>query len=283
MTLVFALLAQTPPTQNQPWTAHWISAPDFPQKDEVVLHFRKVIRLSQKPEHFLVDVTADNQFIFYVNQQRVGSGPSHSDLAHWRYETYDLAPLLHEGQNILAATVWNFGTHAAVRQMSDRIGFLVHGESAAERIADTDLTWEVAQEKAIETIQPQMTGYYAAGPGEQLDGRKFDWQWSTGSQSNTSWKKPTSLGHNRCSEQLAIGRRSAPTNAVLRNRSWPGCACDGNRPAEWKSGEQLYRSCTRESKHSARQFTADHCVSGANCEWWRRLDGTLHLFGSARR
>ncbi|HEY4661857.1 MAG TPA: alpha-L-rhamnosidase C-terminal domain-containing protein [Terriglobales bacterium] len=208
MTLVFALLAQTPPTQNQPWTAHWISAPDFPQKDEVILHFRKVIRLSQKPEHFLVDVTADNQFIFYVNQQRVGSGPSHSDLAHWRYETYDLAPLLQDGRNTLAATVWNFGTHAAVRQMSDRVGFLVHGESAAERIADTDLTWEVAQEKAIQTIQPQMNGYYAAGPGEQLDGRKFDWKWSTGSQSNTAWTKPTSLG------------RAAPRGTTDAPNSW---------------------------------------------------------------
>src|SRR5256885_7868524 len=208
MTLVFALLAQTPPTQNQPWTAHWISAPDFPQKDEVVLHFRKVIRLSQKPEHFLVDVTADNQFIFYVNQQRVGSGPSHSDLAHWRYETYDLAPLLQDGRNTLAATVWNFGTNAAVRQMSDRVGFLVHGESAAERIADTDLTWEVAQEKAIETIQPQMNGYYAAGPGEQLDGRKFDWKWSTGSQSNTLLTKPTSLG------------RAAPRGTTDAPNSW---------------------------------------------------------------
>src|SRR2546430_7058792 len=209
MTLVFALLAQTPPTQNQPWTAHWISAPDFPQKDEVILHFRKVIRLSQKPEHFLVDVTADNQFIFYVNQQRVGSGPSHSDLAHWRYETYDLAPLLQDGRNTLAATVWNFGTHAAVRQMSDRVGFLVHGEGPTEHIVDTDLTWEVEQEKALETIQPQMSGYYAAGPGERLDGAKFDWGWS-GDSRKESWVKPISLGR-----AALRGTTDAPNNWQL--------------------------------------------------------------------
>src|SRR4029077_375004 len=128
-----------------------------------------------------------------------GSGPSHSDLAHWRYETYDLAALLHAGENILAATVWNFGTHAAIRQMSDRVGFLVHGEGPSERIADTDLTWEVKQEKAIETIRPKMENqYYAAEPGQRLDGAKFDWAWSSGSgrsdSRSDSWTKPVSLG-----------------------------------------------------------------------------------------
>jgi len=202
-------VAQTQAPRDPPWTAQWITAPVVPQKDEVVLHFRKVIQLPQKPEHFLVDVSADNEFILYVNQQRIGSGPSHSDLGHWRYETYDLAPLLHAGANILAATVWNFGIHAAVRQMSDRVGFLVHGEGPTERIADTDLTWEVEQEKALETIQPQMTGYYAAGPGERLDGAKFDWGWR-GDSRKESWIKPISLGR-----AALRGTTDAPNNWQL--------------------------------------------------------------------
>ena len=93
-----SILAPAQASNSQPWTAEWITAPGVPQKDEVVLHFRKLIQLPQKPEHFLVDVSADNEFIFYVNQQRTGSGPSHSDLANWRYETYDLGPLLHAGE-----------------------------------------------------------------------------------------------------------------------------------------------------------------------------------------
>jgi alpha-L-rhamnosidase len=202
-------VAQTQAPRDPPWTAQWITAPVVPQKDEVVLHFRKVIQLPQKPEHFLVDVSADNEFILYVNQQRIGSGPSHSDLGHWRYETYDLAPLLHAGANILAATVWNFGIHAAVRQMSDRVGFLVHGEGPTEHIVDTDLTWEVEQEKALEAIQPQMNGYYAAGPGERLDGAKFDWGWSDDSRKQ-SWVKPISLGR-----AALRGRTDAPNNWQL--------------------------------------------------------------------
>jgi alpha-L-rhamnosidase len=212
--LIIALLstvtAQTPTEQTQPWTAQWITAPGVAQRDETVLHFRKLIQLPQKPDHFLVNVSADNEFILYVNQQRVGSGPSHSDLAHWRYETYDLAPLLRAGGNILAATVWNFGTHAAVRQMSDRVGFVVHGESTPEHVADTDATWEVEQEKGVWSVDPKMSQYYAAGPGERWDGAKFDWDWSSASGANNSWTKAVSL-----SRGAPKGTTDAPNNWQL--------------------------------------------------------------------
>ena len=36
----------------------------------------------------------------------------------WRYETYDLAPLLRAGNNVLAATVWNMGSDAPVAQQT---------------------------------------------------------------------------------------------------------------------------------------------------------------------
>jgi alpha-L-rhamnosidase len=102
--------AQLPPDSlRQTWSAQWITSPDGPQRDQSVRHFRKLIELAQQPEHFIVHVSADNQFLFCVNRRRVGLGPSRSDLGHWRYETYDIAPFLLPGRNVLAATVWNFG------------------------------------------------------------------------------------------------------------------------------------------------------------------------------
>src|SRR5262245_41855190 len=131
------------------WTAEWITAPGVPERDHVVLHFRKVLELASKPASFVVDVSADNQFILYVNGRDAGRGPSRADPAHWRYETYDLAPLLGQGKNLLAATVWQFSTHAAIAQMSDRAGFLVHGRGHPARAADTNAAWEVEEEKGI--------------------------------------------------------------------------------------------------------------------------------------
>lgn len=205
-----ALPARTQSPQSSLWTAQWITAPGAPERDEAVLHFRKLLQLSTVPQRFNINVSADNQFVFYVNGQRVGSGPSRGDLAHWRYETYDIAPFMHAGGNILAATVWNFGTHAAIAQMSDRIGFLVRGESELERVADTNENWEVEQEKAIRSLPPDVKSYYAAEPGERLDGGQFHWDWNRESNVNRPWTKAVLLGRG-----ARIGETDAPNNWQL--------------------------------------------------------------------
>src|SRR5437588_12307209 len=81
-------LAQLPPEARAGlWKAQWITSPSAPQRDIVVLHFRKVIEIQRTPEHFVVHVSADSQFILCVNRREVGRGPARSDLAHWKYET----------------------------------------------------------------------------------------------------------------------------------------------------------------------------------------------------
>jgi alpha-L-rhamnosidase len=194
------------------WKAQWITSAQAPQRDEAVVHFRKAIELSTAPEHFVVHVSADNQFILYVNAQRVGTGPTRSDLSHWHYETFDLAPFLHPGKNVLGATVWNFGTHAAVAQMSDRLGFLLSGEGQLERAADTDETWDVEMEKGIATLQANVPGFYfVSGPGELLDANKFDWNWDHETPSaNGTWTKAVTLGRGALRWE-----RDAPNNWQL--------------------------------------------------------------------
>jgi alpha-L-rhamnosidase len=194
------LVAQlAPDLASKPWTAQWITFPDAPERDAFVFHFHKVLDLSHAPAHFLVHVSADNQFLLDVNQQRVGTGPALGDLPHWRFETYDLAPWLHSGRNILAATVWGFGTQSTGGQMSDRAGFLLQADDATQRIADTNDTWQVEEEKGLHApaLKLDLADYYAAEPGERIDAAAFDWQWDADPEpepaSNTAskrWKKP---------------------------------------------------------------------------------------------
>jgi alpha-L-rhamnosidase len=193
------------------WRAQWITAAGAAEKDEAVLHFRKTVELAEKPEHFVVNVSADNQFILYVNGEEVGSGPSRGDLAHWRYETYDIAPQLRAGKNVLAATVWHFGTHAAIAQMSERTGFLLHGATERERGADTNETWEAEIERGVEILRPKVNGYFAAEPGVRIDGGKFDWAASSGGEPNQGhWSKAVTLGRGALREE-----RDAPNNWQL--------------------------------------------------------------------
>ncbi|MGA9981312.1 MAG: alpha-L-rhamnosidase C-terminal domain-containing protein [Candidatus Sulfotelmatobacter sp.] len=208
--------------QKEMWSADWITSPDGPQRDETVLHFRKVIELAEQPKRFVVHVSADNQFILYVNQQHVGSGPSRGDLAHWKYESYDIAPFLHAGKNLLAAVVWNFGVLTPLAQMSDRTGFVLHGDSESERIADTGPSWAVEVENGIRTPStPEAVDddYYVAEPVERIDGTVLDWDWNTpdSNAADAGLSKPSPGG--RWKKAEAIGR-ATPLGAMMQENNW---------------------------------------------------------------
>ena len=89
------------------WPAKWVIVPGTSPHDYGVYHFRRTFILEKVPKPFVVHVTADNRYRLFVNGKFVSAGPARSDLDHWRYETLDLAPHLREGQNALAAVVWN--------------------------------------------------------------------------------------------------------------------------------------------------------------------------------
>src|SRR5215471_5502181 len=146
------VLAQVPSEMRKGlWKAQWITAQSAPQRDSVVLHFRKVFEIPAVPEHFIVHVSADNQFLLCTNQHEIGRGPARSDLAHWKYETYDLAPFLRPGRNEITAMVWNLGGSTAA-QMGDRTAFLLQGDTTAESGVDTNSSWEVAENKGIQSL-----------------------------------------------------------------------------------------------------------------------------------
>jgi alpha-L-rhamnosidase len=184
-----------PRLEASQWPARWIACAGAPQRDPGVFYFRKELELAAVPEHFWVHVSADNRFLLHVNGAYAGEGPARGDLFHWRFETIDLAPLLHPGKNLIAAVVWNFGSYSPVAQMSSRTGFLLQGNSAAEDIANTGDSWQVRQEHGHEAAgRTGANGYYAAGPGERIDGRNLDWSWDK-DDATEGWSAATVIGH----------------------------------------------------------------------------------------
>ncbi len=193
-------LAQSTPPLNpalihSKWSASWIACPNAPQKDPGVYYFRKDLELATVPAHFWVHVSADNRYLLHVNGAYAAEGPARGDLFHWRFETIDLAPMLHSGKNIVAAIVWNFGTQAPVAQMSNRSGFLLQGDTAAEQVANTNTSWQVQQERGRgATGYRGLKSYYAAGPSERVDGHTVDWTWDQAAASG-EWQPATMIGH----------------------------------------------------------------------------------------
>ena len=203
--------AQLPPEALRGlWKAQWITSPSAPLRDSVVLHFRKLFDIPQSPEHFVVHVSADAQFVLFINQQEIGRGPARSDLAHWRYETYDLAKFLHAGKNEISATVWNFGV-VPLAQITDKTGFALQGDTSSEEIVNTDNSWEVEEEKGIQTLPtpPDIEkSYYVAEPAEHIDASLFDWSWNNVASSHGQWQKPVAMGF------------ASLRGAVLQNNNW---------------------------------------------------------------
>lgn len=168
------------------WKGAWIACAGAPERDPGVFRFRKVVDLAAVPPRFVVHVSADQRFVLHVNGRRVGLGPSRGDILFWRFETFDLAPFLKPGRNLLSAVVWNFGTEAPAAQITDRTGLVVQGDGDAEQAASTDASWECAPEpghqpwpegmKPFRTEAPQ---YIVVGPGERLDAARYDWAWAT--------------------------------------------------------------------------------------------------------
>ena len=187
---LLALLFALPPTMahaqeralvfNRAPAAEWIAPPKLPGDSFTVFHARRTIGLATKPSRYVVHVSADNRYRLYVNGVEVSSGPQRSDVTHWRYETIDLAPQLHAGSNVIAALVWNWGAARPVAQHSHRTGFLLQGDGPSEAALNTGAEWKVLVDTAyapIKTTSAEMGNYYAAVPGDSINGARYPWAW----------------------------------------------------------------------------------------------------------
>ncbi len=181
-----------PDLPHREWKAGWITHPAAPLRGPIVLHFRRTLHLENVPASYIVRVSADNRFVLYVNGRRAGDGPARGDLVHWRYEKFDLAPLLKAGDNLIAATVWNFGVFAPIAQMSDRTAFLLESEADGESSISTPNGWMVEVEPGQGPMPRAPRGldeYFASGPDEELDASRYDWSWDSPDTQGSAWVK----------------------------------------------------------------------------------------------
>ena len=183
--------------ENAP-PASWIAPAGVPGDSFTVFHARRSFDLATVPKRFVVHVSADNRYRLYVNGVQVSSGPQRSDVAHWRYETVDLALQLHAGRNVIAALVWNWGAARPVAQHSYRTGFLIQGNSPVEAgLVNTGTSWRVLRDSAYAPIvitTAFLGNYYAAAPGDSIDGSRYPWGWESADYADNSWSAAAIVG-----------------------------------------------------------------------------------------
>ena len=183
-----------PDIVSKTWNALWITHPTASLNGYGVFHFRKTFDLEEKPDKFIVHVTADNRYRLYVNGTPVVLGPAWGDLHHWRFESTDIAPLLKKGNNIIAAQVVNFGYLRPVSQMTYKTGFLLQGDSEKEAVLNTHPdTWEVLQNNAYSPIiinRQIVPHHYVASPCDTFRTAQHPWGWQIDLTGKHNWLKP---------------------------------------------------------------------------------------------
>ncbi len=194
-----ALPFVTQPAQlDDPAFADWIGSSAGGFNDAGLYLFRKQLALESKPAHFIVHVSADNRYRLFVNGTPISWGPANSDLAHWNYETVDLAPFLRAGANQLAAQVWRSVPGASpARQISRRLGFILQGDGPAECSANTGASWRVIADPSYAPIPHRSVdvgGGYIAGPTDRVDARLRPWGWQEANFDDSAWLAAVPLG-----------------------------------------------------------------------------------------
>jgi alpha-L-rhamnosidase len=174
------------------WKSYWIGVPNENPREYGVRLFRKKIALAAQDlnEPFVVHVSADERYKLYVNGREVSDGPARGDQLNWKFETIDLRPYLHEGDNVLCATVWFFGTSRPVAQMTyGECGFLMQGDTPREDVVNTDGSWRCMTNPAYSICRAGKTrGYFCVGPNEQVDMAKFPHGWLSADFDDSGWK-----------------------------------------------------------------------------------------------
>jgi len=205
--MAWHISAQLLPELNHPkvnfpvrrWNAQWVTCKEAPQSDPAVIMFRRSFTLPEKPDNFVIHVSADNRYKLYVNGILSAMGPQPSDQAHWRYETIDIAPCLQAGDNLIAAEVINWGPDRSAGIMSIRTGFLLQGNTEKERIINTGTSegWKTKNNIAYSPLFPNWMwgvditgGLYCANPGDSIRVADYPKDWLSGSFDDSDWKSP---------------------------------------------------------------------------------------------
>eukprot|EP00388_Colpodella_angusta_P017041 GDKJ01042208.1.p1 GENE.GDKJ01042208.1~~GDKJ01042208.1.p1 ORF type:complete len:799 (-),score=58.97 GDKJ01042208.1:603-2999(-) len=183
-----------PDVINKRWHAQWITVPSASNDGYGVYMFRKTIELPSKPNNFKIHVSGDNRYKLYVNEKMVSMGPARGDIAHWNFETVDIAPYLKSGKNIIAAQVWNEGEFKPEAQITYRTGFILQGATSAESTINTNNTWLCEKDNSFAPLRFTVRAYYVAGAGEIRNMALSLKGWQNENFDDKNWQKAKQIG-----------------------------------------------------------------------------------------
>ncbi|MBS4197001.1 alpha-L-rhamnosidase-related protein [Lederbergia citri] len=182
----------------QHWEAKWIWSHLPENTPNVYCEFRKMFTVDEEVDisSANLSISANQEYILFMNGERIGRGPSPSDNSWKYYDTYEVAANLHKGQNTIAVLVYNFGTTEIVTQQFQGPGGLIAQleieTNKKNTIIPTDCTWKCRQSpRWVQDVSRQhnWNGYREIYLAQEEDG------WETSKYDDTNWNQAQEIAN----------------------------------------------------------------------------------------
>lgn len=189
------------------WRGHWIAvhAPSIDGDDNLGVDlppgefsrtlFRSDIHLEEVPSQAPTRITADSRYVLWVNGNEVGRGPARSQPLRQRFDTYDLAPFLRRGKNVVAVLVTYYGQGNAFwapAPAGPREAMLVFEAAIGSVELVSDSSWRVAVSEAWSVPSVKGEGIHGV-PVEILDARALPRNWQGADYDDSTWAKAATV------------------------------------------------------------------------------------------
>ena len=202
------------------WKGKWIAHPTA--KLEQHTWFRKKVTLADAPASALLHVASLGYHELYINGQKVGKrvlAPALSRLdKRVLYVTYDIAPLLAKGENVIA--IWFAAGWARYRENVEKVNPAIiaqlYGQDASGSsfALHTDLSWKTAESYSRTTGNtPMRMGDMG---GEEVDGRNFSNKWHATAFDDSAWLTPVQTNPRKNKRAISLSAQMMEPSRIIK-------------------------------------------------------------------
>ena len=194
------------------------------------LFARGRVEVSKGPVAARMHVTASDRYVLYVNGRYVGRGPARSDPTRKSFDTYNVASLLHAGDNVIAVRAYHYGrestdrgwapTQGSAYACGERAGLWVELdvelEDGSHHVCGTDGDWRVRPARGWNREAREIS--YLIGTSEIYDAGADPVDWMAPDFNDAGWE-PAWVIPQRQLVWVLLEERETPL--LVEREVWP--------------------------------------------------------------
>ena len=178
--------------QKSDWQAKWIWDKENLTEKNVWICFTKKVSLNNLPASLIANISADSKYWLYVNGENVvfeGSLKRGRGIAY--FDSVDIAPYLKEGENVICALAWYWGSEKNYSYNSSGQGGFIF-EAVGEGVAIlSDSSWNVKKHSAYVNSLFNQPNYRLPEYSIHYDAREELGDWLNASYDHSAWENAT--------------------------------------------------------------------------------------------